>query len=73
MAQYNLGVRYYKGQGLTKNLLAAYAWNSIAAANGYTLAVTWKPNIAKQLTRAQVAQAEAYAKELIAKNPKLIK
>jgi len=72
-AQYSLGTMYHRGDGVTKNLFTTYAWYTIAAANGHTLAVTWKANTAKQLTRAQLAQAEAYAKELIAKNPKLIK
>jgi TPR repeat protein len=73
IAQFNLGVKYHRGEGLTKNLLAAYAWYTIAAANGNTVGATWKANTAKQLSPAQLTQAEAYAKELIAKNPKLIK
>ena len=71
-AQSNLGVMYSLGQGVTKNLMAAFAWYTIAAANGHTNAATWKANAAKQLTRAQLAQAVAYAKELTAKNPKLL-
>ena len=72
LAQSSLGVMYGYGQGVTKNLMAAYAWYTIAAANGYTDAATWKANAAKQLTPAQLAQAEALAKELTAKNPKLL-
>ena len=53
--------------------MAAYAWFTIAAANGYTNAAKPKATTAKQLTPAQLAQAEAYARELIAANPKLIK
>jgi hypothetical protein len=57
---------------VTKNLMAAYAWFTIAAANGYTNAAKPKATTAKQLTPAQLAQAEALAKELTAKNPKLL-
>ena len=64
---------YYTGDGVPQNLLAAYAWFTIAVANGSTGAATGKTTTAKQLTPAQLAQAEALAKDMIAKNPKLIK
>ena len=43
---------YYNGQGVTKNLMAAYAWFTIAAANGYTNVAKPKATTAKQLTPA---------------------
>jgi TPR repeat protein len=33
-AQYNLGVMYYKGQGITQNYKQAFDWYSKAAAQG---------------------------------------
>jgi hypothetical protein len=71
-AQFNLGVMYAKGQDVKKTLLAAYAWFTIAVANGYTYTAKKKAIVAKLLTPAQTAQAEPYARELIEKNPKLI-
>ena len=71
--QYYLGGCYYSGQGVTKNYVVTYAWWKIAVANGHADAKKNKLIMSKQMTPAQVAQAETYAKELIAKNPKLIK
>ena len=62
--QYNLGNMYEKGDGVHKDLTTAYAWYTIAAANGYTLAVAWKANTAKQLTPAQITQAQALSRRL---------
>ena len=71
-AQYNLGSRYYIGEGVPQDYVTAYAWYNIAAAKGDAQAVTWKDNIAKQLTPAQIAKAEELVKEMVEKNPKLL-
>ena len=63
---------YFEGKGVEKNILAAYAWYTIAAANGYTKAAKWKTNTGKQLTPAQLAEAGVYAREMVLKYPKLI-
>ena len=72
-AQFNLGVMYEGGYGVKKDLVLAYAWCNIAAADGHESAERAKQNIGKKLTPEQIAKAEALAKEMIAKNPKLIK
>ncbi len=49
VAQFNLGLAYDDGQGVPQNLLAAYAWFTIAAANGYTKAEKGMANTKKKI------------------------
>ena len=60
------------GRGVAQDYVTAYAWYKVAAANGDTDAATWKGNTAKQLTPAQIVEAEELVKEMIKKNPKLL-
>ena len=72
MAQNNLGGMYEKGLGVEENYVTAYTWVSIAAFNGFEIAKEITSIIAKEMTPAQIAEAEALAKEMVKKNPKLI-
>ena len=77
-AQYNLGVMYANGEGVEKDYVTAYAWLNIAAANGHKIAKDNKPKIvtamglSPELAMKQIAKAEALAKEMLKKNPKLL-
>jgi len=71
-AQCNLGMMYERGEGVMEDHVTAYAWWNIAAANGDKDAKGNKGLIAKKMTPAQIAKAEALVKEMIKKNPKLI-
>jgi len=72
-AQYNLGVRYAKGEGVPLDDAPALAWLNIAAANGHETAKKIKGIIAKKMTADVISKAEALSKEMLKKNPKLIK
>jgi len=72
-AQFNLGRMYYKGQGVLVDDVTTYAWWNIAATNGHETAKKSKPMVAKFLTADQIAKAEKLSREMIKKNPKLIK
>ena len=72
-AQYNLGAMYCNGQGVEQNYVTGYAWWNIAAANGDQDAKNNKSVIAKKMTPAQIAKAGELVKEMIKKNPKLLK
>ena len=76
-AQYNLGIRYAKGQGVLLDYVAAYAWANVAIANGIDVkkfkVKKFKELLEKEMTPEQIAKAEALAKEMIKKNPKLLK
>jgi len=73
VAQDSLRLRYTFGEGVHEDRVTAYAWCNIAAANGNALSKKYKGSIVKELTSAQIAQAEALVKEMIRKNPKLLK
>jgi len=73
MAQYTLGVLYAKGLGVPEDNVTAYAWVNIAAANGDAKAKKNRDSIAKEWTPDQIAKAETLSKEMLKKNPKLIK
>ena len=73
-AQYNLGVMYDNGQGVEQDYMTTYAWWNIAATNGDQDAKkNALPRFAKKMTPSQIAKAEALSKEMVKKNPKLIK
>ena len=72
MAQDNLGGMYGKGLGVEQNYVTAYTWASIAAFNGFEVAKETTSVIAKEMTSAQIAEAQKLSKEMVEKNPKLI-
>ena len=72
MAQNNLGGMYEKGLGVEQNYVTAYTWASIAAFNGFEVAKETTSVIAKEMTPAQIAEAQKLSKEITEKNPKLI-
>ena len=72
-AQVNLGAMYANGNGVPQDNLTAYAWWNIADTNGQALAKKYKDIIAGRMTPAQITNAEALVKEMVTKNPKLLK
>ena len=72
-AQSNLGVMYYNGKGVPQDYMTAYVWYNIAAAKGDQDAKNTKSEVAKKMTPAQIAKAGELVKEMIKKNPKLLK
>ena len=73
LAQAVLGASFFDGLGVLEDYATAYAWMNIAAANGNAKAKKNKGIIAKKMTPDQIAKGEALAKEMIKKNPKLLK
>tara|TARA_B100000674_G_C37810276_1_gene900760 strand:+ start:170 stop:1033 length:864 start_codon:yes stop_codon:yes gene_type:complete len=69
----NIGIMYQNGQGVEKSYLKAYAWFSVAAANANKLAQEHKGLVVKEMTPEQITKAEELVKEMVKKNPKLIK
>ena len=72
-AQNNLGMMHADGQGVEQNYVTAYAWASIAEVNGGEAAKQNKSILAKEMNHKQITEAEEFVKEMIRKNPKLIK
>jgi len=58
-AQYALGLMYASGEGVAQDFVRAYAWSSIAAAGGDAQAREFRDFLAQQMTREQIAEAQA--------------
>ena len=68
-AQYNLGVMYAKGNGITVDYFKAHVWFNIAAIIGKNKnAATNRDIVEKQMTPAQIAQAQEAATRCIKQN-----
>ncbi len=72
-AQYFLGFAYFKGEGVLEDYVTGYAWWNIAAANEIGSAKISKGEIAKTMTAEDISKAQELSKEMIKKNPKLLK
>jgi len=62
-AQFILGLIYGDGVGVTQDYVQAHLWNSLAAAQGQKDAVKFRDSLAKQMTPAQIAEAQKLARE----------
>ncbi len=67
MAQSNLGLMYYKGQGVQKDSIQAYMWVSLAVEQRLEQAKEWVEVLEKEMTPAQIAEAQRLAREWKAK------
>ncbi len=68
-AQYGLGVMYYKGQGVPQDYVQAHMWFNLAGAGlppGEDRAAKNRDHVAKQMTPAQIAEAQRLAREWMA-------
>ena len=66
-AQFNLGVVYLTGKGVPEDDIAAYAWFSLSAYNGFEVAAKYRDDIAKKMPPEQIAKAQELSKELLKK------
>ena len=62
-AQYFLGFAYATGRGVPEDYVAAHMWLNVAAATGDEAARTARENVAARMTREQIAEAQARARE----------
>ena len=54
---------YDTGEGVSENAVNAYAWSSIAAAQGDTAAKELKESLTSQMIRSQITEAQALSRE----------
>jgi uncharacterized protein len=62
-AQLYLGLQSSFGQGGPMDLVQAYKWYSLAAGNGNAYAPGYRDDLAKQMTPAQIAEAQKRTRE----------
>lgn len=62
-ALYNLGLAYSTGQGVGVDLIAAHKWFNLAAQKGFDPAKGWREQLASEMSKTQVAEAQRLARE----------
>ena len=60
-AQFNLGVAYYIGDGMPKNLMEAYKWMSLSDAQGVARARNALQTISNEMSANEMAEAKQLA------------
>ena len=63
-AQYNIGVMYILGEGVSPNYIKAYAWLSLALANGEQRAKNVLLKLNNKMTSAEIEKAVKEAEKL---------
>jgi len=58
-----LGWMYAQGRGVLQDFIQAHKWYNLAAANGLGNAAEYRDALAKQMTPAQIAEAQKLARE----------
>lgn len=61
-AQHNLGLAYAKAQGMPKDYVKAHLWFNLSADQGFKAAIRARDLILKYMTPAQIAEAQALAR-----------
>ena len=67
LAQYNLGMRHYRGIGVKRDSVEAYQWLSLAAAKGMRDAIQDLSELKRGMTRDQIAEGQRRADALVPK------
>ena len=62
-AQHNLGVSYYFGRGMVRDVVLAHMWFTLAATQGQKLSVKILVTIEYLMTKDQIAEAQRLARE----------
>ncbi|MDB9867302.1 sel1 repeat family protein [Pseudomonadales bacterium] len=68
-AQFELGLIYAKGVGVLQDYKWAHMWYNLAAANGSELGRTNRDEIAKQMTPADISEAQQMASDWVKDHP----
>jgi uncharacterized protein len=69
LAQTKMAIMYDDGQGVPQDIVQAYKWYSLAATNGDKPAPQLRDLITKQMTPAQISEAQRLAREWKPKTP----
>jgi len=62
-AQFHLGLMYYAGRGVPQDFVRAHMWFNLAKAFGYEFAESFRDKVERQMTPAQIAEAQKLARE----------
>lgn len=67
-ALFELGLMYCAGRDVELNLVAAHKWFNLAAMRGNAEAKTYRMEIAREMSRQEVAEAQRQAREWLRKH-----
>ena len=62
-ALFELGMLYATGRDIDADLVTAHKWFNLAAARGNASALTYRVELAREMTTDQVAEAQKLARE----------
>jgi uncharacterized protein len=57
-AMFLIAAHYEKARGVPKDLVQAYHWYNLAATNGHEAGAKWRDRLGREMTPAQIAQAQ---------------
>ncbi len=66
-ALFELGVMYAAGRDVDTNLVIAHKWFNLAALKGNKAALSYRKEIADEMSKSQIAVAQKLAREYIGK------
>jgi len=69
MDQYSLGRLYADGNGVREDVVVAYMWYNLAAAQGNEGARDGKERIVRRMTREQITEAQRLSREWLEAHP----
>ena len=62
-ALFQLGLQYAIGRGVPSDAVSAHKWFNLAALRGNEAAKTYRAEIASEMSKAEVAEAQRLARE----------
>lgn len=65
---FELGLMYASGRGVETDLVAAHKWFNLAASRGNTSAKVYRMELADEMTRSQVIEAQRQARQWLRKH-----
>ena len=65
---YELGLKYSTGEGVDIDYVTAHVWFNIAAMRGVAAARDWRAELAREMSAAEVAEAQRRAREWLSRH-----
>jgi TPR repeat protein len=65
---FELGLMYCTGRDVQPDLVAAHMWFNLAAIRGNVEAKRYRMEIAREMSKAEIAEAQRLAREWLARN-----
>ncbi|MGE0612751.1 MAG: hypothetical protein AB7O70_10440 [Hyphomicrobiales bacterium] len=67
-ALFELGLLYCTGRDVTQDLVTAHKWFNLAAMRGNRAALEYRLELAREMTREQVAEAQREARDWLTRH-----